>query len=162
VETEKHPSRTQRLGAYAVVVRDDALLLTRISAIGYPAGWWALPGGGVDHGESPADTVGRELHEETGMQVATQRLVDVHHVHLVEVGRGDQYEDYHGVHLLYAVEVEPGTEPHVVETDGTTDLARWVPLDELPPRAPDAAPGRLLPVVEHVLEHLDHFVGAGR
>jgi ADP-ribose pyrophosphatase YjhB (NUDIX family) len=161
VEPENRPSQTQRLGAYAVVVRDDALLLTRISAIGYPAGWWALPGGGVDHGESPHDAVGRELYEETGLRVASQRLVDVHHVHVVEVGRGDMYEDYHGVHLLYAVEIEPGGEPRVTETDGTTDLARWVPLDELPPRAPDKAPGRLLPVVEHVLENLDHFFLAG-
>jgi ADP-ribose pyrophosphatase YjhB (NUDIX family) len=153
--------RTQRLGAYAVVVRDDALLLTRISAIGFPPGWWALPGGGVDHGESPHDTVGRELYEETGLRVASQRLVDVHHVHVVEAGRDDQYEDYHGVHLLYAVEIEPGGVPRVTEPDSTTDLARWVPLDELPPRASDAAPGRLLPVVEHVLATLDQFLVGG-
>lgn len=161
MEHENRPSQTQRLGAYAVVVRDDALLLTRISAIGYPAGWWALPGGGVDHGESPHDTVRRELYEETGYQVASQRLVDVHHVHVVEVGRGDMYEDYHGVHLLYAVEIAPGGEPRVTEVDGTTELARWVPLDELPPRSGDAAPGRLLPVVEHVLANLDHFLVGG-
>ena len=159
MEHENRPSRTQRLGAYAVVVRDDALLLTRISPIGYPAGWWALPGGGVDHGESPHDTVGRELYEETGFRVATQRLVDVHHVHVVEVGRGDMYEDYHGVHLLYAVEIEDGGVPRVTEADGTTDVARWVPLDELPPRASEVGLGRLLPVVEHVLANLQRFVG---
>jgi 8-oxo-dGTP pyrophosphatase MutT (NUDIX family) len=105
--------------------------------------------------------VRRELYEETGFRVASQRLVDVHHVHIVEVGRHDQYEDYHGVHLLYAVEIERGGEPRVTEADSTTDLARWVPLDELPPRANDAAPGRLLPVVEHVLATLDHFLVVG-
>jgi 8-oxo-dGTP diphosphatase len=155
--------RTQRLGAYAVVVNDDALLLTRISAIGYPAGWWALPGGGVDHGESPHTAVERELYEETGLRARSSRLVDVHDVHTVNRGRDDQYEDYHGVHLLYAVDVDASVEPRVVEQDGTTDLVRWVPLAELPPRnraqgAPDA-PGPLLPVVEHVLDHLDHFLG---
>jgi 8-oxo-dGTP pyrophosphatase MutT (NUDIX family) len=154
--------RTQRLGAYAVVVHDNALLLTRISVIGYPAGWWALPGGGVDHGESPHDAVERELYEETGFRALSRRLVDVHDVHTVAPGRGDQYEDFHGVHLLYAIDVDPTIEPRVVEQDGTTDLVRWVLLDELPPRNPDAAPGRLLPVVEHVLDHLDaYFFGSG-
>jgi len=154
-------SRTQRLGAYAVVVHDDALLLTRISAIGYPVGWWALPGGGVDHGESPHDAVERELYEETGLKVRSRRLVDVHDIHIVDHGRDDKYEDFHGVHLLYAIDVEdPTVQPRVVEQDSTTDMVRWVPLDELPPRNPEAAPGRLLPVVEHVLDHLDHFKGA--
>ena len=110
------PSRTQRLGAYAVAVHEDRLLLTRISPIGYPAGAWTLPGGGVDHGESPHDTVRRELYEEAGLEAMSTRLVDVHHVHIVDVGRGDQYEDYHGVHLLYAVEVDPSIEPHEAAT----------------------------------------------
>jgi 8-oxo-dGTP pyrophosphatase MutT (NUDIX family) len=153
--------RTQRLGAYAVVVHDDALLLTRISAIGYPAGWWALPGGGVHHGESPHVAVERELYEETGLRARSRRLVDVHDVHVVDVGRGDEYEDFHGVHLLYAIDVDTTVTPRVVELDGTTDLVRWVPLDELPPRTSDVAPGPLLPVVEHVLGHLDQFLVGG-
>ncbi len=148
---------TQRLGAYAVVVHDDALLLTRISAIGFPAGWWALPGGGVQHGESPHAAVERELYEESGLRAVSRRLVDVHDMHVVAPGRDDQYEDFHGVHLLYAVEVDPTVTPRVVETDGTTDLVTWVPLSRLIPRSPDGAPGRLLPVVEHVLDHIDQF-----
>ena len=149
--------RTQRLGAYAVVVHEDALLLTRISTIGFPAGWWALPGGGVDHGESPHVAVERELYEETGFRARSRRLVDVHDIHIVDHGRNDQYEDFHGVHLLYAIDVDPTVTPRVVEQGGTTDLVRWVPLDELPPRNPDAAPGPVLPVVAHVLDHLDQF-----
>ncbi len=153
--------RTQRLGAYAVVVHDDALLLTRISTVGYPTGWWALPGGGVDHGESPHVAVERELYEETGLRARSRRLVDVHDIHVVELGRGDQYEDFHGVHLLYAIDVDTTVTPRVMEQHGTTDQVRWVPLAELPPRAPEAAPGPLLPVVEHVLDHLDRYLPGG-
>lgn len=154
--------RTQRLGAYAVVVAADDhevphLLLTRVSATGFPAGWWALPGGGVEHGESPHDAVLRELHEETGLAAASSRLVDVHDAHTVGPGRDDRVEDYHGVHLLYAVTVEGAAaghlpEPRVVEVDGTADLATWLPVADV-----DDGVRQLLPAVRHVLERLDRY-----
>lgn len=146
------PSRTQRLGAYAVLVRDDMILLTRISPAGYPAGWWTLPGGGVDHGESPHDAVRRELHEEAGLEARAVRLVDVHDVHVVDTGRDDVYEDYHGVHLLYAVDADLSVEPHVVEVGGTTDLARWVPIAEV-----GSTISPVLPMVLHAIERADQF-----
>ena len=144
---------TQRIGAYAVVIRDGALLLTRISAIGYPPGWWALPGGGIHQGESPSNALVRELYEETGLSPRSVRLIDVHDIHAVAPGRGDQYEDYHGIHLLYAVDVSRDQTPRVVELDGTTDAVTWVAMADL--RQKDLA---LLPVVEYVLERIDQYV----
>jgi 8-oxo-dGTP pyrophosphatase MutT (NUDIX family) len=144
---------TQRIGAYGVIVRDDALLLTRISSIGYPPGWWALPGGGIDQGESPSAALIRELYEETGLAPRSVRLVDVHDVHTVAPGRGDQYEDYHGIHLLYAVDIPAGQTPRVVEQGGTTDAVKWIGLAELA-----ESELALLPVVEHVLARIDQFV----
>jgi 8-oxo-dGTP diphosphatase len=49
--------------------------------------------------------------------------------------------------------VDPTIEPHVVDVDGTTDLVRWVPLDEV---GSETAP--VLPMVTHAIEHLDQFV----
>jgi 8-oxo-dGTP pyrophosphatase MutT (NUDIX family) len=150
---------TQRIGAYAVVIRNDALLLTRISALGYPPGWWALPGGGIDQGEAPSAALVRELYEETGLAPDSVRLIDVHDVHTVAPGRGDLYEDYHGIHLLYAVEVSADQTPRVVEEDGTTDAVRWVRLAELAGNEDLAREDlALLPVVEYVLERIDQFV----
>ena len=150
--------RWQRLGAYAVALRDDDagtthLLLTRISAAGHPAGWWALPGGGVDHGEPPAVALEREVYEEAGLRLASFRLVDIHDLHDVSTTPAGVVEDYHGVHVLYAAQVDaPGLpEPHVVEVDGTTDVAAWVPLEDVRDGRPVVA------AVEHVLAHLDDY-----
>ena len=140
------PSRTQRLGAYAVVVTERFMLLTRISPIGYPAGMWTLPGGGVDHGESPNDAVVRELYEETGLKALSSVLADVHDVHVVNLGRDDQYEDYHGVHLLYVVEVDTDAALEIIDVDGTTDRAEWVPIELI---GTEDYP--VLPMVPHAL-----------
>ena len=45
------PARTLRVAAYAVCVRGGSLLLAHYTA----RDEWALPGGGVDHGEHPYD-----------------------------------------------------------------------------------------------------------
>lgn len=129
------PARHQRLAAYAVTTRDRAagreLLLTRISPIGHHPGAWTLPGGGVDHGESPADAVRREVHEETGLRVEVGRLLGVHDVHFAGAAPSGRFEDFHGVHLLFAATADPAAEPRVTEADGTTDAAAWVPVDDV-------------------------------
>jgi len=58
---------TPVLGAGAIVVDHDRLLLVR-RARGWAAGQWAVPGGKVEPGEALAETVVRELLEETGLQ----------------------------------------------------------------------------------------------
>ncbi|MFC6154088.1 NUDIX domain-containing protein [Nocardioides yefusunii] len=123
-------TRVQRLAAYALVRRgegDDAeVLLSRISARGFHSGAWTLPGGGVEHGEAPADAVVREVREECGLEASVGELLDVHDVHFTGTAPSGRLEDFHGVHLLFAAHVAPDAEPHVVETDGTTDAVAFV------------------------------------
>lgn len=128
------PVRSQRLAAYAVLRRDDALLLTRISAHGHRPGAWTLPGGGVDHGEAPQEALRRELQEETGLEVEVGALLGVHDVHFTGAAPTGRTEDFHGVHLVYAGVATADAEPHVVEVDGTTDAVAWVPIREIEDR----------------------------
>ena len=139
--------RLQRPAAYALVRRGDAVLLTRISATGYHTGSWTLPGGGIDHGESPHEAVAREVREETGLEVEVGNLLGVHDVRFSGTAPNGRFEDFHGIHLLFAAEVAADAEPRVVEQGGTTDAVAWVPVD-------DVAAGRVdvLDLVRFALE----------
>ena len=68
----------QRMAAYGVVRDDeDRLLLARAAHTLTIGGSWFLPGGGVQHGESPVDSVRREIEEESGLVVTVGPLLDV-------------------------------------------------------------------------------------
>jgi 8-oxo-dGTP diphosphatase len=128
--SEELPVRRQRLAAYAMVESEGRILLTQLShRTGWPGGW-TLPGGGVDHGEDPRDTVVRETFEETGQHLSDPVLVDVESDHFEGLSPRGVLEDFHAVRLLFRATItEPG-EPVVHDIGGTTSQARWVPLGE--------------------------------
>jgi 8-oxo-dGTP diphosphatase len=112
----------RRIAAYAVC-RDpvDQVLLVRHSARSGTPGIWSVPGGAVDHGENPRDTVVRETAAETGLSVAVARLIDVHADMRSLPHRG---VTIHTDRLLYEVTVRGGS---LIDRVGQpTDLARWV------------------------------------
>jgi ADP-ribose pyrophosphatase YjhB (NUDIX family) len=129
---EEVAPRKQRIAAYALVLRDGAILLARLSPE-VPFEGWTLPGGGVDHGEHPRDALRREIYEETGLHAEPGRLLDVHSTHYTGARPDGLVEDYHAIGLIFSAEILPeshGTEPHVTDIGGSTDLAAWVPLAE--------------------------------
>ncbi|WP_121253432.1 NUDIX domain-containing protein [Nocardioides ferulae] len=132
---EHRPHRLQRVAAYALVTRagrsGEELLLTRISARGHHSGSWTLPGGGVDHGESPRDALVREVREETGLDATVGDLLEVDDVAFAGTAPSGRHEDFHAIHLIFAAAVPAGADPRVVELDGTTDAAAWVPRAEV-------------------------------
>ena len=141
------PYRKQRIAAYALVIRNDTVLLTRISERGHHAGSWTLPGGGIDHGESPRAALEREVQEECGVPCEVGSLLDVHDVHFDGMAPSGRNEDFHAVHLLFEATVPADVEPRVVELDGTTDAVAWVPLAEI-----EGGEIPVLDVVRHALE----------
>lgn len=143
---EHQHARQQRVAAYALVRRPGAVLLTRLSGRAHLPGAWTLPGGGIEHGEKPAEGLAREVAEECGVVCRVGELLDVHDVHLVGTAPTGRTEDYHGIHLIFAGTVAEDAEPRVVEQDGTTDQVAWVGLDEI-------ASGRVevLDLVSHAL-----------
>lgn len=120
----------QRAAAYAYVVRDHAILLTRTSDLAPDPGTWHLPGGGIDHGETPSDTVRRELWEECGLEGEAADLLTVLDHHFTGTAPNGRAEDFHAIGIIYRATVGAG-EPRVVEQGGTTDAVAWVPLADI-------------------------------
>lgn len=121
--------RNLRVAAYAVVVRDGQFLLARSPGPGgIPE--WVLPGGGMEHGEDPYDTVRREVEEETGYHIEVTGLLGVHSTRRAFPARFGRSVDHHGVRLVYEGRVTGGELRN--ETGGSTELAAWQPLDAVP------------------------------
>lgn len=62
------------VGAVAVVTNPEGSLLFVSQTRGPFAGYWLLPGGTIEPGESAEDAVIRELHEETGITIREPRF----------------------------------------------------------------------------------------
>lgn len=137
---ETTPFRLQRVAAYVLCVRDRSVLLTRNSPRAVHSGRWALPGGGIEHGEDPRDAAIRETWEETGLRVQVGALLDVTSVHFTGVAPSGRLEDYHSIGLIFRAECEDDGEPRVLEDEGTTDAAAWMPLDDVLSGAVAAGP----------------------
>lgn len=73
-QSSEAPVRGFRVAVNAVVERDGRVLLARRRDIG----WWNLPGGGVEPGESVTEGLQREMLEEIGVGVENVRLAGVY------------------------------------------------------------------------------------
>jgi len=100
------------IGALAVVLRERGILMIE-RGVEPHLGYWSLPGGVIDEGESPVEAAVRETLEETGLEVVVVRGLGV--VTGPLTGRG------HGVFLCSAV----GGALRVCPPE-VTDV-RWVP-----------------------------------
>ena len=105
--------KRQRVAAYAVILREERILLSRLPERSPRTSSGRCPGGGLDHGEDPRDAVVREVHEETGLYAEVGETARVYSAHLPGVWREGRRVDAHALRIVY---------------DG------WVPLDSPEPR----------------------------
>lgn len=116
------------MAAYAICVRDERILLARwVARDGVKR--WTLPGGGMDHGEDPLDTVVREVAEETGYSCEPVCLLGLDSITRRYPRKLGTFADFHGLRIVYEGRITGGElRP---EIGGSTDLAAWHHLDEV-------------------------------
>ena len=119
-----------RLASYAVIVDDrERILLALWNEGQLPQ--WTLPGGGVELHETVEEATVRELREETGYDVELGRVLGVDSwVIPVEERLLPTDRPLKSVRVMFEATVVGGELTH--ELEGTTDEARWIPLDEVP------------------------------
>lgn len=116
----------QRVACYAIVRSKRGLLATRFALPGPASRTWGLPGGGRLPGENPADTVLREVREETSQEVVIDRLLDLQSDHWVGRSPRGVPEDFHALRIFYLATCPDPGDPTVIDVGGTTADARWV------------------------------------
>jgi 8-oxo-dGTP pyrophosphatase MutT (NUDIX family) len=142
--------KLQRVAAYALVLREDRILLTRLASRISADEKWHLPGGGLDHGENPRDALVREIREETGLNAEVGDTARVYSAHLPSMWRHGRRWDYQALRIVYDAWVPvDAPQPRVVEVDGSTVDVAWHSVE-------DVLSG-VLPVTDIVTEALaDH------
>jgi ADP-ribose pyrophosphatase YjhB (NUDIX family) len=107
---------TPKVDVRGVVFREDKLLLVRERSDGR----WTLPGGWADVGQSPAENVVREVHEESGFQTRAMKMLAIFdrskHPH-------EPAFPFHVYKLFIACEIIGGTETPSSETDAVSFFA---------------------------------------
>ena len=93
-----------RVGSYGLIIKDKKIALIKKARGGYK-GLLAIPGGGIEHGESPEETLIREIKEEAGVDVLNYELLTV--VSNSLKWHDDKInEDLHQICILYKVELK--------------------------------------------------------
>lgn len=116
--------------ATGIAISDGRLLVVASHYPNHPEPLWTLPGGRQVPGELLAETIVREVLEETGVHVAPRDVAYVSESY----DRGQHY-----LNVTFVVEiVEPfahsGSGTRVVADDGSTDhvvAVEWVPLEQV-------------------------------
>jgi ADP-ribose pyrophosphatase YjhB (NUDIX family) len=75
VDDRRYPKRPL-VGVGAIILKRDRILMAQRGKEPLK-GWWSLPGGALETGESLADGVCREVLEETGLEVRPLGILEV-------------------------------------------------------------------------------------
>ena len=127
--TRGEKMRSTHLGVYGIVRQGSKILLIK-KAIGPYTGLFDLPGGGIEFGETPEQTLAREMKEETGLTVVNSSLSFCDSLCFEHDATSDRSTvELHHIGIFYDVKVENfddiKTDPDGIDSDG----AVWFDLD---------------------------------
>lgn len=94
-------SKLFHVGIYGLLFRENQLLLVQKNRGPY-TGCYDLPGGRMEHGETPEQTLKREIQEETGILPITWNLYGNFSYHNTFM-KGKEEVSFHHLGLIYSV-----------------------------------------------------------
>jgi len=110
---------------HTLLIRDERVLLLRRARTGYLDGWYALPGGHLQHGETVVACALRECLEETGIALDPARLRPL----AVMPYRAD---DQQGINFIMQCD-SVAAKPALAEPDKFDEVGWWS-IAALPPQ----------------------------
>ncbi len=122
-----HPKRPLSIGAGAIVIHGQRLLLVR-SIYGVTKGRYLLPAGRVNQGEMPDMAAARETFEETGLRVEIEGLLGIR-LWVMDDGEHNYFFMFRGKLLSPITDLRPNLDE--------IDDARFFSRDELQSLGPD-------------------------
>lgn len=111
------------VAVFVVLRRDDEICLIRRANTGWMDGFYSLPAGGLENGETLLSAAAREANEETGVTINTEQLKLAHSMHV-------KTEDRSWMGHFFLCSDWQG-EPYVAEADKHSELL-WVNIRQLP------------------------------
>lgn len=105
---EKEVMIETRIGVYGVIIRDGKIALVKKANGGYK-GLYDLPGGGIERGEEPIETLHRELMEEVGVKVISEKILGAVATTIKWDVNDKLVQDLHHIGILYTVLIEGDT-----------------------------------------------------
>lgn len=114
------PSTPVRIRVAAIIVRDGAVLMVRHEKDG--RSYWMLPGGGLDHGETLAEALARELREELNLEISVKDLALVNDTIAPDKHR-------HILNLYFTADIVSGEA--VLGSDERVVEVAWQPVETL-------------------------------
>lgn len=104
VDDRRYPKRPM-VGVGAILLRRDRILMAQRGKEPLK-GWWSLPGGALELGESLHDGVCREVREETGLEIEPLGVLEIFE-RIMRDSNG--VPEYHYVLIDYMCRVTGGT-----------------------------------------------------
>ena len=122
-DDRRYPKRPL-IGVGAIILRRERILMAQRGKQPLK-GWWSLPGGALETGESLHDAVCREVLEETGLQIRPLGVLEIFE-RIMRDAKGAP--EYHYVLIDYVCRITGGT---LAAGDDVCDVA-WVRRRDLP------------------------------
>lgn len=119
------------IGVYGMLIEDNHILLIKKSR-GPHTGKWDLPGGTIEFGEEPYETLKREFLEETGIAEIEGSIRSAKSYTIIYPYKDNQLEEMHHIGIIYNVKVLNKSYDLKINGDEQDSLgARWISLEDI-------------------------------